>query len=312
MCGIGAIISKSEQSPVTLQEATQLLRDIDVKGGDACGIYIEWFDDTFTIFKLPVSGKYLASRFEKCRVLREVFEKPVRILIAHSRLPTKGSVYENENNHPLWEIFDNYLVVVVHNGMIVEDSEDVAFKEREVDSDVLLAYLRKTIVDKPRSVETILDLIVKCLKKYLPDSTLNTIWRIYPSRHMIISNSTSMELYMSRDGSKIALLNVQTFGLSQSYVKDSGSIDIFSIYRLDIDTLRLEKVHTVEISKIVHSHTPYTYIDELEELEKYEELINDDIDADSDIKIDSRGRRRRRRSRKRLFYYYDEEYGAYM
>ena len=146
MCGIGGIYVFDNQyvSPYVLQELIIALLDLlEERGRDATGIAIYYNDATMYIRKAPIR----AERFIELLPFSRLKLDRAKIVLLHCRAATQGDPEDNENNHPLYAFAwkRRRVVSVVHNGVIrtYGSSWVTDFVEREVDSDMLLAGVRR-------------------------------------------------------------------------------------------------------------------------------------------------------------------------
>lgn len=123
MCGIAGFLSINLTDEEALKIATTLLLEQEERGKDATGIYTDG-----RIVKAPLK----ASDF--IRYLPETFGK---ITLLHNRSATKGSEWDNNNNHPLFS--DNW--VLIHNGVLRMEKLATYKYMGEVDSEILLSYI---------------------------------------------------------------------------------------------------------------------------------------------------------------------------
>jgi len=143
MCGIGAVINLGLSGDELFNIVTTLLKQLESRGRDATGIFMVFEDGSFFIRKVPIKAsefiKYLQHVKDKLKLSEVLY------VTLHTRYATSGSPMDNENNHPLYEIVNDDLITVVHNGIISHclNSELAKFKKREVDSDYLLTGVRR-------------------------------------------------------------------------------------------------------------------------------------------------------------------------
>jgi len=143
MCGIGAVINYGLTGNELFNLVKQLLLKLETRGKDATGIFMVFEDGSFILRKTWRSASIFVEYLVKIRDYIP-WDKVLYVLL-HCRSATSGSPMNNENNHPLYEVLDDDLVVVVHNGKIKKmmDDELNKLKKREVDSDYLLTGVRK-------------------------------------------------------------------------------------------------------------------------------------------------------------------------
>jgi len=140
MCSIGAILPKSDYDPALLRQFTlSLLKEMEIRGHDAAGIGIVYDDGMVWIRKAPIPASMFAQLISRIKG----WEKNVKVMLLHARAATQGSPYNNENNHPLFELVDDELMyILVHNGHVNTRSSEIQ-RKREVDSDAILQAIVK-------------------------------------------------------------------------------------------------------------------------------------------------------------------------
>ncbi len=141
MCGlVGALLTPRERSPQvwrTLCEITTAnLLENEERGREATGLAVIQRDGRHRIFKQPVTASKLVEMPGYAEVLNTIGPETVCIL-GHTRWPTKGSRWQNVNNHPL----EAQYVVGVHNGQIQNDDQLFAAlnlpRAGQVDSEII-------------------------------------------------------------------------------------------------------------------------------------------------------------------------------
>lgn len=120
MCGIaGFLVSKNEGEVNVRGLASDLLLEIESRGRDATGA--AWFDgDTVMLQKDALPARQFVPNLELPQNARNV--------ILHTRLGTKGTEYNNNNNHPV----ATGGIVGVHNGGVWND--DSLFRRMGIES----------------------------------------------------------------------------------------------------------------------------------------------------------------------------------
>lgn len=123
MCGIAGIYLKdSFHGQFNAEDLVdQLLLGIENRGRDATGIVsVSKGGENVTLEKLDVEARYFIQ-------LRDFLVKDTRYALLHTRLGTKGSEKQMENNHPV--VFKS--CYATHNGVIYND--DTLFAELDVE-----------------------------------------------------------------------------------------------------------------------------------------------------------------------------------
>lgn len=145
MCGLAGVLLCPAERTVEqwqgLREAfTQNLVSNEERGREAAGVALVRRDGTYELFKEPVRASELV-RAQGYQRIMSLLDGETVSLLGHARLPTKGSPWNNTNNHPLMVGH----IVGVHNGMIFNDDElfgTFGFPRLgEVDSEVLFWLL---------------------------------------------------------------------------------------------------------------------------------------------------------------------------
>jgi glucosamine 6-phosphate synthetase-like amidotransferase/phosphosugar isomerase protein len=145
MCGLAGLLlyptQRSETEWAELRELfTRMLVFNEERGQEASGVALIRRDGIFRLFKQPVPPSQLV-KMEPYQAIMAALGPETTCLLGHTREPTKGSRWNNDNNHPL-------LVghtVGIHNGMI--DNDDDIFthsglpRAGEVDSEVIFSLL---------------------------------------------------------------------------------------------------------------------------------------------------------------------------
>ena len=141
MCGLtGVLLYPTRRSAEEWREITNIatnnLLANEERGREATGVAVIQADGCCQIFKQPAPASELVKMAGYRQALAAVGDDTVCIL-GHTRMPTKGSVWRNVNNHPLLAGH----VVGVHNGVISND--DALFAQLklpragEVDSEII-------------------------------------------------------------------------------------------------------------------------------------------------------------------------------
>ena len=145
MCGLAGIqlypVERSEAEWKKIRQLfTRALKCNEERGRDASGIAIIQDDGSYRILKQPVPASDLVKTKLYHDVLSTINAKTVCIL-GHTRMPTKGTRWNNDNNHPLLGEY----TLGVHNGRIHNDDElfdEMKFPRRgEVDSEIIFRLL---------------------------------------------------------------------------------------------------------------------------------------------------------------------------
>lgn len=145
MCGLAGLLlyptQRSEKEWAELREVfTRMLVFNEERGREASGVALINRDGIFRLCKQPVPASQLV-KMEPYQAIMAALGPETTCMLGHARAPTKGSRWNNANNHPL-------LVghtVGIHNGII--DNDDAIFTHSgfprvgEVDSEVIFSLL---------------------------------------------------------------------------------------------------------------------------------------------------------------------------
>lgn len=141
MCGlVGALLKPGVRTAdawrTILDVTTANLIANEERGREAAGIAVIQRDGRYFIFKQPVTVSKLVEMPGYQQVLETVGPETV-CMLGHTRWPTKGSRWQNVNNHPL----EAQHVVGVHNGQIKNDDQLFTAlalpRAGEVDSEII-------------------------------------------------------------------------------------------------------------------------------------------------------------------------------
>ncbi len=130
MCGLSGILigtppGKEGLNRIKLTFRANLLAN-EVRGKEATGVAALQSNGSCRVEKLPLT----ASEFVETSLFKNFMEESVTtgttILLGHTRKPTKGSVFDNNNNHPI-VVGDT---VGVHNGTVANDDEIFMYRRK--------------------------------------------------------------------------------------------------------------------------------------------------------------------------------------
>ena len=145
MCGLIAILLHPTKRPETDWQRirslfVQNLIANEERGRDATGMALIQRDGRFQLFKQPIPASDFVKTARSQEILNTLGPETV-CLLGHTRLPTKGSRWNNDNNHPLLTAH----TLGIHNGKIHNDDELFAKfcfpRQGEVDSEVIFQLL---------------------------------------------------------------------------------------------------------------------------------------------------------------------------
>ena len=145
MCGIGGWIAYGDKRPHQAMLEV-LMKELEERGKSASGVaWVNKWGDNTCIIKGPVPGSALVRSKIVQTHLPQISK--ATICIVHTRMPTKGAVSSNKNNHPVFRTGGKY--AVVHNGSISNDDaifetiEGDESRQGEVDTEALVYLLNK-------------------------------------------------------------------------------------------------------------------------------------------------------------------------
>ncbi len=145
MCGIAAILfAPIDRPPEVWQDIRKIFtRNLlfnEERGKAATGMAVLRTDGRLTVHKAPVPAAQFVET-ERYDTLLASSNADTVLWLGHTRMPTKGSPENNDNNHPILA----GKVVGVHNGRITND--DALFvrggypRQGEVDSEIIFRLL---------------------------------------------------------------------------------------------------------------------------------------------------------------------------
>lgn len=170
MCGIIAVANvKSEKRKINkihnvmnqfwMQEL--LARTIE-RGRDATGIGLIDHEGKASILKIGWDSEAFLSKKAKSQSIAASLDwwntHPVSIALGHCRKATKGSEFDNDNNHPI----DRGNIILIHNGNVANDDDlfekygkGKAKRQGIVDSEALALLLEHNFNQKPFDKEEV-------------------------------------------------------------------------------------------------------------------------------------------------------------
>lgn len=163
MCGIAGFVklnSSTISDRAVRHVAFKLLQQIAERGDKATGYAFADREDGLKVVKDKVGVQEFIKRYGQ-EIKRDVGK--AQAWIAHSRLPTTGSVEQSANNHPL---FTKKGLAIVHNG-IVSNADEIykhfgLERDGKVDSEVILK-----LIEHQRTATTHIDEAITQAVKYL-------------------------------------------------------------------------------------------------------------------------------------------------
>ena len=164
MCGIFGIINydgKLKRYMADLdnikQMTSSLLSVAQSRGTDASGICMVTLSGEAMIYKARKSGRELTGDLGYSKIMNAIdYQSNFRMMIGHTRAKTKGTEYNNANNHPIVAC----RVVGVHNGMISNDDDlfdvdESLIRKGQVDSEIIFRLIDKFVYEKHTLVASV-------------------------------------------------------------------------------------------------------------------------------------------------------------
>lgn len=145
MCGLSGILfypkeRSAEEWQTLCHLFTQTVVFNEERGREATGIALVNRDGTSALFKQPVPATEFVKMEPVQNILDSVNQETV-CLLGHTRKPTQGTRWNNQNNHPLMVSH----TLGIHNGTI-KNSDDLfqslsLSRQGEVDSEIIFRLL---------------------------------------------------------------------------------------------------------------------------------------------------------------------------
>ncbi len=145
MCGIAAVLLYPTERPPEMwaeirRSFTDNLLFNEERGREASGVAILKRNAPAAVFKSPIPASEFVKRPFYTQLLDSI-DAQTTLILGHTRRPTKGSVTNGSNNHPI-QAGD---VIGVHNGHINNDDKLFAEcdceREGQVDSEIIFRLL---------------------------------------------------------------------------------------------------------------------------------------------------------------------------
>lgn len=145
MCGLAGVLLYPTQRSKTewgeLREVfTRMLVFNEERGREAAGVAVIQISGDYRLFKQPVPASELVEMYGYHKVM-EAIGDGTTCIVGHTRMPTKGSRWNNANNHPLLAGH----VIGIHNGTIGNDEQLFTRfglpRSGEVDSEIIFRLL---------------------------------------------------------------------------------------------------------------------------------------------------------------------------
>ncbi len=145
MCGLAGLFlyprSRPAEDWAELRELfTRNLTYNEERGREASGVAVIQRDGEYDVYKEPVTATELVQTPRYQEIMAAIGAETTCVL-GHTRMPTKGSRWNNANNHP---VVTEY-TIGVHNGVLKNDDELFAElqlpRAGEVDSEIIFRLL---------------------------------------------------------------------------------------------------------------------------------------------------------------------------
>lgn len=203
MCGLTGIVMGKRYSNEELERVKELftrtLLAHEERGREATGVIAIWPDSRYTILKKPLPASEFIQTEEYRNFLR-AWDKDVCTLLGHTRKPTKGSVWNEDNNHPL--IVGDTLGI--HNGTIKNDdslfkNENLA-RKAEVDSEVIFSMLNNIYCNNNYDCrsDSFASEVQTCTKKMTGSFTTISVNLKHPHELLLLKYNQPLSYHYSR------------------------------------------------------------------------------------------------------------------
>ncbi len=199
MCGLTGIVIGKKYNKKELKRTKELFTNIliehEERGREATGVVAIWPDSSFIIKKsLLPAGEFVKTK-EYLRFLKKLDPK-VSIILGHTRKPTKGPLWNMDNNHPI--VVGN--IIGVHNGTIKNDdhlfNSEGLKRQSEVDSEIIFSVLNEiNFGDHP---ERFTHSIQETTKKLSGSFTTLSVNIKYPTKILLLKYNQPMSYHYSR------------------------------------------------------------------------------------------------------------------
>ncbi len=197
MCGLaGILFTPEKRSRDDWQDiATAFTRNLlfnEERGYEASGVALVRTDGSIDYFKAPLPASSLIKTADYARVLSGMDEKTT-MLLGHTRAPTKGSPYNNVNNHPL--LVDH--IIGVHNGHIYNDegltTSYELVREAQVDSEVIFRLMSQINPHLPPG--DYLAAMQRQLSELVGKFTFLAVDRLHPEHLLVTKHLNPLSLH---------------------------------------------------------------------------------------------------------------------
>jgi hypothetical protein len=255
MCGIVGCAGKSSNPNLSYQLLTNLLVCSQVRGKHATGFYLIDQDGHDHSFKSPIP----ASIFTTLNEWKEVLEFNPKAIVMHTRFKTRGSETDNTNNHP--HISKTKNVALVHNGNLYTSQQyrKEYHLNGETDSEMILKMVLKAN-NITTGIKNVFEIFGKsgdfaCELIYRNPETLKTTFYFFrdsgrPGKVIDLKDQLGQYFFCSTSGiwrrAYEMLTEEQKAELKYILPK---TIPSFRIWKVSVDSLKIEKMHLDEPSK---------------------------------------------------------------
>lgn len=199
MCGIYGVYNLKEHPVESFRKPLERLSTLSYRRGkEAAGMAVMHDTNQVDYIKSDLDGKKLLKTRAYQDFIRPFYQKPVRLVLGHSRIATHGSQLSHQNNQPV--ISQNGRVFGVHNGIItnIETLWESMGNESpipDLDTQVLFDYLEMLCREYP------LDLALKYLFKNIEGAASIAIG--IPTEQVLILGSNTGSLYYALVGDQL-------------------------------------------------------------------------------------------------------------
>ncbi|MEN8154276.1 MAG: hypothetical protein ABFR75_09665 [Acidobacteriota bacterium] len=199
MCGLIGIVVGKKYKRDELEKVkslfTQVLIEHEERGKEATGVAAVWPDSSYILKKAPIAASTFVQSKGYLEFLKKI-DSNVSIILGHTRKPTKGDLWNMDNNHPI--IAGD--IVGVHNGTIKNDdhlfSSEKLTRQAEVDSEIIFSILNEIKFDEHS--ESFAHSIQDATKKLTGSFTTLSVNLKYPEKILLLKYNQPMSYHYSK------------------------------------------------------------------------------------------------------------------
>ncbi|MHB1002110.1 MAG: class II glutamine amidotransferase [Armatimonadota bacterium] len=250
MCGLcGLVLGKIDRSQHQLDKITDMFTNLllhsEHRGPYATGAASIGSDGQLSVVKMPVPAYRFVGSKEYQAWLGSVTPNTT-YLMGHTRWPTKGSIHNNQNNHPLIAPVDGGgHIILTHNGSISNSESHFRRlglpRTAQVDSELLLRIAQR------HSDENGLD--IDRYVSYLPDlhgrMSMAAVATSKPNEIILLKGNMPLEVRYDMESKIIAYASEP--GILRDFLK-GGSWEYISVISgegLVLDTNELSETRRI-------------------------------------------------------------------